>query len=174
MFVSSLIFCRKGKKRKFEILNLLSLPHQRGYFETNHFSRDSKSHVCPQQVIQNSNWTELPRNMQILSLIILDEAIKELVNFMFGKRNQKITQVFTLSTDWKEDVVCDFQDSALPGPIHNQTVAVRQMSKNFRYFWSFSQIWKCKWPSFQTSVCAFLWVHQPRTTTTKSWFALLK
>ncbi len=37
---------------------------------------------------------------------------------MFEKTNQKITQVFTLSTPSKAD---DFQASDLPGPIRNQT-----------------------------------------------------
>ena len=47
---------------------------------------------------------------------------------MFEKGNQNITQVFTPSTHCEADVVLDFQDSALPGPIHNQIKTTRAES----------------------------------------------
>ena len=59
--------------------------------------------------------------IEILLITILDEAIKELVNFMFEKKEPKDYSSFTPSTYCKVDVVFDFDDSALPGPIHNQT-----------------------------------------------------
>ncbi len=66
----------------------------------------------------DSTRNKLSKEIIILLLIILDEALKELVNFMFEKRNQNITQVFTPLTHCNAHVVFDFQDTALPDPIH--------------------------------------------------------